>query len=98
MAFLKTKELDNGFSGNYWKIMNINQNFGDNSIHIQISLFKDSAARFEDKMPISQYNYDFSGDENPCTIANMDNVDSNPVKLIYLKLKTLEDFSDAENC
>lgn len=97
MALSKSKELASGVSGVYWKIMRVQLDCPGNSVFVQVCLYKDSDAKVAGKLPMSQLEYTWSGDDNPCTIAAMDVVSSNPIKLCYAKLKTLDEFSGAQD-
>lgn len=95
MALQKSKELTSGVSGDYWKLL-IKELSGSKTI-CAVSLYKDAAARAADKSVLESVVYSWSGEDNPCTIAAMDVADSNPIKLCYAKLKTLAEFSGAQD-
>jgi hypothetical protein len=47
MAFIKQTTLENGVSGNYWKIITMNINYFQNDATVCWGLFKDKAFRNE---------------------------------------------------
>lgn len=65
MALQKTKELDNGFSGDYWRIAEININFARRDSHVSLWLYKDLAARQAEKLPVWSTNFDWFGEDFP---------------------------------
>lgn len=90
MALQKDKELENGFTGNYWRLSSVHVDC-DGSLMVSISMFlyKDRNARIQGKTPIfdsliqipltsidSTYSYDFRA-------------------CIYHKLKELDYWQDA---
>jgi hypothetical protein len=54
MAFQKDQELENGFTGNYWRLSSVHVDC-DGSLMVSISMFlyKDKDARIQGKTPIS---------------------------------------------
>jgi hypothetical protein len=90
MAFEKSLELDNGFTGNYWRLSSVHVNCDANlMVSINMYLYKNRDARVQGKTPIfdsliqipltsidSTFSYDFRA-------------------CIYNSLKQLEYWSDA---
>lgn len=90
MALQKVKELDSGFSANYYKItsFDITRNSdGSASLEVCASLFKDAASRTAGKAPVdyTRSSFDVTSQES---IGNL-------IELGYTKLKTLDAFSGA---
>lgn len=95
MALIKSKELPSGISGEYSKV--ILKHLDTSSVVCSVFLFKDQTAKEAGKHPMQEQTYSWSGEENPCTIAAMNVVDKNPIKLCYEKLKTLPEFDGAQD-
>ena len=90
MAFQKQQELENGFTGNYWRLSSVHVDC-DGSLMVSISMFlyKDQDARIQGKTPIldrliqiplSSIDSTFSYDFRAC---------------IYHKLKEIEYWQEA---
>lgn len=89
MALQLTKEMDDGNSGNYWKVMGMSLVRSDDKAIVTLALYKDSDARQAEKQAMTVRQYTLSGFD----ITSMDA--GNPVALAYTKLKELDEFSTA---
>jgi hypothetical protein len=95
MALVKDKSLVNGFIANYFRIGNVTIDSINNYASAHVFLYKNKAARQAGQSYCEVLKYDYSGDDNPLTVAAMDAVSSNPIKLMYAKIKTHPDFADS---
>jgi hypothetical protein len=91
MALELTKNLDNGFSGNYWKVLETNINWKDKYSHITLGLFKDKAARDAGKTIIDAKAYDWSGADFPFVDGK------SPRDTSYDKIKVTAEFSGSKD-
>lgn len=83
MAIQKTKVLQNGASGNYWRIMNINVNRVTLTASCQIGLFKDAATAAANKPDLGLVKtFHF-----PFTVGEISQI-TNIVAYIYAKVMT----------
>jgi len=57
MGLQKSLELETGVSGNYWKITRMNADYINNTIGVQLSLYKDKATRDANKSPMNNNDY-----------------------------------------
>lgn len=95
MALQISKELASGADATYVKIAEVKLDMRSLTAHVSVSFYKDADARHSGKVPMDEKSYSFSGVDNPCTLTAMNVADSNPIKLSYAKLKTLDEFSGA---
>lgn len=102
MALIKNKELNNGFSGEYWRIIDISISYLSKYSHITLSLYKDKLSRDNGLQPISVQNFDWEGDNFPFTEEEPQN--ERQIAYDKIKLPILDEegnninwFSDAEN-
>jgi len=93
MALKMSKELDNGFTAEYWKITKIDFNVLNEVSFVELSLYKDAAARTSGKDRVLAKTYSWNGDDYPFSSDAMDN--DNPITIAYTKIKTLDEFSTA---
>lgn len=96
MALQKTKQLDTGIEATYHKISSF-QLEGVTLCVAYVQAFKDQQARQDGKQAIELKQFIFQGAENPCQIDDMNPLNVNPFILIYDKLKTLPEFSGAQD-
>lgn len=61
MAMQLATDLNNGFTGNYWRIFNIRINKDTKMISIDLSLYIDKAGRAAGRQPVSYASYVISG-------------------------------------
>lgn len=94
MALQKSKELDTGVTGTYWRVVQVFLHAGQPT-EARVLLYKDAQARQDGKAPLTGLLYSWSGADDPCTVDAMDA--SNPYSLVYAKLKTLLEFSGAQD-
>lgn len=65
MALLKSKELPNGATCEYWRLIEININYANRGCHATIAGYKDQAARLAGKQPMDGISFDWYGDDFP---------------------------------
>lgn len=94
MALQLSKDLPSGFSADYWRIESVDLVPG--TTRVIVAIYKDSAARQAGKAAVSQADYSWTADDNPCTLDAMDS-GSNAFALAYEKLKTLPEFAGAQD-
>ena len=95
MGLVLAYELTSGLTAEYYRIISIEIDSTLDSSKCCVALYKDLAARTAEKAPVVNYVFTFTGDDNPCTVVAMDAENSNPIKLMYNKLKTLPTFTNA---
>ena len=100
MALQLSHEAPNGFSGNYWKIMQVEVDYNRGEAYCNLCLFKDAAASAADKAPIYNSEWTWSGADFTgwFDAATLDVVSQNPQERAYVKIKaetTPIDFSTA---
>lgn len=90
MAFQKDLELENGFTGNYWRLSSVNVNCDGNLIvSISMFLYKDRDARIQGKTPIFDHLIQVP-------LTSIDSTFSYDFRAcIYHKLKEMEYWQDA---
>jgi len=66
-------------------------------VNIDVYTYVDAAARAAGKRAVHVWHYEYEGDDYDALLspAVMDPVDTNPIKLIYVKLKTLDEWVGA---
>jgi hypothetical protein len=95
MALIKNKLLGNGFQADYWKIISVIIECNKNFTICNLSLYKDSTARQDDKEAVEEISFVWDQDNNPFVTTSLPAVLTNPIEVCYLKLKTLPEFTDA---
>ena len=88
MALQLSKELDNGHTGNYWKVSKIDWTASDTAF-VWVDLYKDSAARQGDKTPLKAERYKF----DTFTVVNLEA--NYIIEFAYNQLKSLSNFTGA---
>ena len=84
MALQLTKELPSGFSGNYWKIVNMRPDFYNDKMEIYIALFKDETAKTAGKRYIDVRHYTFKTSDYSDFLGTLD------IRAVaYGKIKTM---------
>ena len=96
MALQLEKDLENGFTGNYWKIIAINFDISRQFSDVQLALYKDRETMTARKDYISSENFSWIGGDFPFLSSAMDV--SNPIKIAYNKIKTLPGWEGAVDC
>lgn len=90
MAIQLAYELGSGVSGNYWKILRVQDNFHNSVADVMFALFKDKAARDAGKDPLMVISLSYGGVNYPLGTTALNPVDCNPYKALYDKI-VLED-------
>lgn len=103
MALQKDYETNEGYTANYWRIIDINltaKNIADSFTYL---VYKDKSSRdagkqpadksFHKTFPIIDKNTDEVLYESPFTIEAMNTADNNPYIVAYNWLKTQPEFS-----
>ena len=81
----------------YWKVAETNINYLTNQAHVTLLGFVSKEARDAGKQSIMDRSYDWSGDDFPFTIEELDKAGINAVKLAYEKIKADEEFVGAKD-
>jgi hypothetical protein len=91
MALKKTFVKENGISTSYHKISNVTiRSLDELSLHIQVTSYLNEEYREkEQEIETLFYTFDLVSEEEESMGAR---------KLAYVKLKTLEEWADAEDC
>lgn len=94
---LKLKRDDQYGNGGieYWKIVQTNINWLNNTSHVVLAGFLNQQTREDGKQPMQLENFDWSGDDFPFSIEEMNKLDNNVVKIAYEKI--VESKLDEEN-
>lgn len=87
MALLKTKTQPTGTTCEYWKVIETNINWLNQSAHVSLAGFLDQAARQAGKQPLEAVSFDWSGEDFPFTLSVLDQENENTVKVAYEKIK-----------
>ena len=95
MALQLSKEVESGFSGSYWRIVELKLEFKVLQATVSIFLYKDKQARIDEKREISSYEFNWKNVDYPFSVAAMDKLDDNPIKIAYNKIKTLDEWKTA---
>ncbi len=95
MSLKKSLTLRNGFSGEYWKIIEINLDRITPGSHVTLALFKDASFKDSPAGVLETRAFDWYGDNFPFTSAAL--ATNNPVEIAYAKIITDDAFfADAE--
>lgn len=94
MALQKSLDLNNGYAGDYWKIVKLDLDIVHDLISIEIELFKDHQTRLDNKSSI--FVRTFKSSISSLLDLQASTVD-NPMTLAYDYLKTLGYFSDSSD-
>ena len=102
MALQKNLQLNNGVSGNYWKITGIIMDFIIGVAEVHIALYLSKAIRDGRATPISNQTFTYGVTQGqmkpkpfPFTVETMDK--SNPIAIAYNEIKKELFFQDAED-
>jgi hypothetical protein len=93
MAMQLNKTLDNGVTGNYWKITNIRIDRMGLQITVDVRLWVSQSTRNSGLNPLEIDSYVLTGSDYTTAMAA-----SNLVAAIYDYLKALPDFSGEVDC
>jgi hypothetical protein len=96
MPLQKSKELDNGITGNYWVITAISVDMIYSKSSFKVSMYLDSSSYTSGKTPVSHNYYEFNGSEFPFTLANMQASEMDMIALAYSTVAVHPDFSGAQ--
>lgn len=69
MAFLLSKELETGVTGNYWRITHVEFS-PKNSLMVTVGLYLDKATRDGGRLPLMQVNFDLPLPETDNLLAH----------------------------
>jgi hypothetical protein len=101
MSLQKSFEAPTGatHASAYHKITGLTHNRVRNAVEINVSIYKDSAAKVAAKNPVGRKSYRLAGTDYNTYFANsvLDTVDQNHVERCYVYLKTLSDYSGASD-
>ncbi len=87
MAFQKEKELNNGVTGDYWRILQRNSNFDRNDDVVTLQLYISQSGREEGHTPLNEsIQFNFRPSDHPLSEFDPELVDTTAV----------EDFRDLE--
>ena len=87
MAFIKSKTLDSGAIGDYWRIIQRNSNFDRNDDVCTLKLYINEQGRVDDLTPLSEsVKFNFCPQDHPLSEIDVDEIDINLV----------DDFRDVE--
>lgn len=87
MALKKTKTAGTGNTGEYWKVAQCNMNTLDNSCHITMCLYKDEASKDAGCGVMDSVSFNWSGDDYPFPVSELDKTGKNPIKIAYGEIK-----------
>ena len=90
-----SKELDNGFTAEYWKITKIEFNSINETSIVELSLFKDQVARDAGKERILFKSFSWNSNDFPFTVSALDA--DNPYVIAYAKIVIYNEFNSAIN-
>jgi hypothetical protein len=101
MSLQKSFEAPTGatHASAYHKITGLHHNRIGSVVDINISIYKDSAAKVAAKTPVGRKSYRVAGADYTTYFANsvLDTVDQNHIERCYVYLKTLSDYSGASD-
>lgn len=104
MALEKLFEATTGSKYNkaYFRIVQINCSWLTRNAKVVILIYKDKAARQADKNSVGQLNFSFDGDEGEMfdqlfSMAIFEKKKTNPLKICYEYIKSLEAFEGAKD-
>lgn len=95
MALKQPTQLETGYTAEYLRITGIQINFDRKLAYVTLSVYKDQAARLAGNKPVLSRAVQLFETNFPFTVDEMDV--KNPVKLAYEKIKTLSDYSAAQD-
>jgi len=89
MALIQSKSTPTGDTYDYWRISHFQVDHVHKIVSVVVGLYKDSGENTSAEIRT----YTWEGDDCPLDVAAMD-ID-NPYKIIYTKLKTLDEWDGA---
>ena len=98
MALKLTKDFDNGFQAEYFRIKSFSVNMDSPSVNVSLQLYKDEAARRSGKFFIEDITVVIKYPTIEALEAALSDVTGSLLKVLYTKVKELPEFSGAVDC
>ena len=92
MALQKAHDPGVGFTGNYWKIIDVYIDDFSTKAYVKVGLWKDSTARTNKNIPLTAKQYTWCDTDYPFTDSALAAED--PWKIAYDKMKLIDSFWD----
>lgn len=96
MAIQLTKELDSGVEASYHRITGLSLDMPNQAAQIQVSGYKDAAARQTGKQPIARRTLRVFGEGYPFTVEAM--TAANVIALAYRYIKMQDEYAAGTDC